>query len=309
MNNKITVTGANKVFLFVAIINIVFSLIVELVDIAYGGFLNGNMLLLLLMIQFYCVLFPALFYMIGNKINIKETLRFNSPGILPSFLIILISAPAFYAASALNSVVMYILQFIGQAPEDTVIPLPQNLGEVFISILVIAVAPSVCEEILHRGVLLKAYENRGTMKAVVISGIMFGVFHFDITNLFGPILLGILFGYYVVKTNSIFAGVIAHFMNNFLATVLQYLTKDLENDLSFYTLEDLGYTLMFGVICAAFVFMLLIGFNLATKGKYNFRASRTTIISDVLSIVSHWPVAIVIVLYTMFTGLYLLTYL
>ncbi len=309
MNNKTTVTGANKVFLFVAIINIVFSLIVELVDIAYGGFLNGNMLLLLLMIQFYCVLFPALFYMIGNKINIKETLRFNSPGILPSFLIILISAPAFYAASALNSVVIYILQFIGQAPEDTVIPLPQNLGEVFISILVIAVAPSVCEEILHRGILLKAYENRGTMKAVVISGIMFGVFHFDITNLFGPILLGILFGYYVVKTNSIFAGVIAHFMNNFLATVLQYLTKDLENDLSFYTLEDLGYTLMFGVICAAFVFMLLIGFNLATKGKYSIRASKTTIISDVLSIVSHWPVAIVIVLYTMFTGLYLLTYL
>ena len=309
MNNKITVTGVNKVFLFVAIINIVFSLIVELVDIAYGGFLDDNMMLLLLMIQFYCVLFPALFYMIGNKINIKETLRFNSPGILPSFLIILISAPAFYAASALNSVVIYILQFIGQAPEDTVIPLPQNLGEVFISILVIAVAPSVCEEILHRGILLKAYENRGTMKAVVISGIMFGVFHFDITNLFGPILLGILFGYYVVKTNSIFAGVIAHFMNNFLATVLQYLTKDLENDMSFYTLEDLGYTLMFGVICTAFVFMLLIGFNLATKGKYIIRKSRTNIISDVLSIVSHWPVAIVIVLYTMFTGLYLLTYL
>lgn len=309
MSNKITVTGANKVFFFVAIINIVFSLIVELVDIACGGFLDDNMLLLLLMIQFYCVLFPALFYMIGNKINIKETLRFNSPGILPSFLIILISAPAFYAASALNSVVIYILQFIGQAPEDTVIPLPQNLGEVFISILVIAVAPSVCEEILHRGILLKAYENRGTMKAVVISGIMFGIFHFDITNLFGPILLGILFAYYVVRTNSIFAGVIAHFMNNFLATVLQYLTKDLENDLSFYTLEDLGYTLMFGVICAAFIFMLLIGFNLTTKGKYNVRSSRTTIISDVLSIVSHWPLAIVIVLYTMFTGLYLLTYL
>ncbi len=309
MSNKITVTGANKVFFFVAIINIVFSLIVELVDIACRGFLDDNMLLLLLMIQFYCVLFPALFYMIGNKINIKETLRFNSPGILPSFLIILISAPAFYAASALNSVVIYILQFIGQAPEDTVIPLPQNLGEVFISIIVIAVAPSVCEEILHRGILLKAYENRGTMKAVVISGIMFGIFHFDITNLFGPILLGILFAYYVVRTNSIFAGVIAHFMNNFLATVLQYLTKDLENDLSFYTLEDLGYTLMFGVICAAFIFMLLIGFNLTTKGKYNVRSSRTTIISDVLSIVSHWPLAIVIVLYTMFTGLYLLTYL
>lgn len=309
MNNKVTVTGANKVFLFVAVINIVFSLVVELIDIAYGNFFDEDMLLILLMIQFYCVLFPALFYMIGNKINIKETLRFNSPGVLPSILIVLISAPAFYAASALNSIIIYILQFVGQAPEDTVIPLPQNLGEVFVTILVIAVAPAVCEEVLHRGVLLKAYEHRGTMKAIVISSIMFGVFHFDITNLFGPIFLGILFGYYVIRTNSIFAGVIAHFMNNFLATVLQYLVKDLESDSSFYSLENLGYTLMFGAICAIFVIALLVCFNLATKGNYIIRASRTTIINDVLSIVSHAPVAVVIVLYALFTGLYLLTYL
>jgi len=308
VNNKVTVTGANKVFLFVAVINIVFSLAVELVDIAFGNVLNDNMLLILMMIQFYCVLFPTLFYMIGKKVNIKETLRFNSPGLLPSFLIILMSAPAFYAASALNSIVVYILQFLGEAPEESSIPIPQNLGEVFVTILVIAIAPAICEEILHRGLLLKAYENRGTMKAIVISGIMFGIFHFDITNLLGPILLGILFGYYVVRTNSIFAGVIAHFMNNFLATILQYSLKDMENDSSFYSLQDLGYTLLFGAICMVFVFLLLVCFKLATEGKGKIRESRTTILNDMLSIVSHWPVIVVMVLYIMFTGLYLMTY-
>jgi membrane protease YdiL (CAAX protease family) len=307
VNNKVTVIGANKVFLFVAIINILFSLVVEIVNIAYGDFLDDDMLMLLLMIQFYCVLFPTLFYMIGNKINIKDVLRFNSPGILPSFLIILISAPAFYAASSLNSVVAYILQFIGHAPEDTVIPIPQNPGEVLVSILVIAIAPAICEEILHRGILLKAYENRGTMKAIVISGIMFGIFHFDITNLLGPIFLGILFGYYVVKTNSIFAAAIAHFMNNFLATVLQYSLKDVENDSSFYTLTDLGYTLMFGAICVVFIYLLLVCFNSATKGKYNIRTSNTTIGNDIISIISHWPLIIVMVLYTLFSMLYVLT--
>lgn len=306
MNNKLKVTGANKVFLFVAIINIVFSLVVELIDIAYGEFLNDGMLLLLLMTQFYCILFPALFYMIGNKINIKEAIRFNSPGLLPSILIVLISAPAFYAATALNSIVIYVLQFVGQAPEDMGIPIPQNPSELFLSILVIAVAPSICEEILHRGILLRAYENRGTVKAIVISSIMFGVFHFDITNLFGPILLGLLFGYYVVRTNSIFAGVIAHFMNNFLATILQYLFKDLESDSSAYTLADLGYTLMFGVICTIFVVVLLLCFNLATKGRYNIRESRTSVLNDVFSIVFHWPVAIVIVLYSIFGAMYLM---
>lgn len=306
MNNKATVVGANKVFLFVAIINIVFSLVIEIVNMAYSDFLDDDTLLLLLMIQFYCILFPSLFYLIGNRINIKETLRFNRPGLLPSFLIVLISAPAFYAASVLNSIGYYFLQFIGKDIEET-IPVPQNPGEVFVSILVIAVAPALCEEILHRGILLKAYENRGTMKAVVISAVMFGIFHFDITNLLGPIFLGLLFGYYVVRTNSIFAAVIAHFMNNFLATILQYLMRNEEKDSSFYSLSDLGAALLFGAICVGFVFLLLLCFKAATKGKYNIRPSGTTIANDIVSIISHGPVIAVIVLYAMFAGLYILS--
>lgn len=308
MNNKITVTGANKVFFLVAVINTVFSIILGIVDVAFGKILDDNTLLLLIMIQFYCVLFPGLFYMIGNKINIKETLRFNSPGLLPSFLIVLISGPAIYVASALNMIVNYLLQFIGQAPEVSQIPIPQNVGELFLAITVIAVAPAICEEVLHRGILLKAYENRGTVKAIVISGIMFGFFHFDISNLLGPIFLGILFGYYVVRTNSIFAGTIGHFMHNFLVTVIQYLLKDMERESNIYTLTDLGQTLTFGAICAVFVALLLFCFNLATKDKGTFRESKTTILNDVVSIITHWPMVIVIVLYVLLTLLNLLTY-
>jgi len=306
LNNKVTVTGVNKVFLFVTIINIVFSIVIEGVSVYHDNFLDDDMLLLLLMIQFYCILFPTLFYMIGKGINIKETLRFNSPGLLPSFLIILISMPAFYAASSLNSIIAYILQFVGKASEDASIPIPQNAGEVFVSILVIAVAPAICEEILHRGLLLKAYESRGTMKAIVISSIMFGFFHFDITNLLGPILLGLLFGYYTVRTNSIFAGAIAHFMNNFLAILLQYSIRNVESESSFYSSQDLFYALTFGTVCLFFVILLLLCFNSVTKGKYNMRKACTTVRNDVVSIISHWPVIIVTVLYILFTLLYML---
>jgi len=306
VNNKVTVTGANKVFMLVLVINIVFSFVTELVDIAFGKILDDNMLLILIMIQFYCILFPTLFYMIRNRINIKDALRFNRPGLLPSFLIILISGPALYAASSLNSIVVYLLQFIGHLPDNSPIPIPQNPAEVFVTLLVIAIAPAICEEILHRGLLLSAYENRGTMKAVVITGIMFGVFHFDINNLLGPIFLGILFGYYVVRTNSIFAGVIAHFMNNFLATIMQYSLKDVEKTSNYYTLQNLGYSLLFGAICTAFVLLLLVCFKLATEGKYKIRESQTTVKNDVISIISHWPIVVSIVLYIIFIGLYLM---
>ena len=65
----------------------------------------------------------------------------------------------------------------------------------------------VCEELMHRGFLLTAYERRGSYRAVVIIAILFGLFHFDIMNLAGPIFLGLIIGYYVIRTGSIFAGI------------------------------------------------------------------------------------------------------
>ena len=76
---------------------------------------------------------------------------------------------------------------------------------------------------MHRGFLLTAYERRGSYRAVVIVAILFGLFHFDIMNLLGPIFLGAVFGYYVIRTDSIFAGILAHFLNNAIVVVIQYL--------------------------------------------------------------------------------------
>ena len=104
--------------------------------------------------------------------------------------------------------------------------MPSTLGKCLIGFLVIALTPGICEEVMFRGMIMSSYNNLGKRKAIIYSAILFGLFHFNLQNLLGPIYLGILFGVIAYKTNSLFPTIIGHTMNNTIALTLGYfLTK------------------------------------------------------------------------------------
>lgn len=53
-----------------------------------------------------------------------------------------------------------------------------------------------------------------------LSGLLFGLFHFDFQRLAAQTLIGFIAAYVVYRTGSIFNGMILHFMNNGLLTLL-----------------------------------------------------------------------------------------
>lgn len=298
MNNKVTVTGVNKLFFIFSILFLFVQLVLSVFDSLFGlGLFEWNIYIVLLINEFILILLPVLIYSFAKKLNFKEVFRFNNPGLLPLIIIALISVPAYFTASMLNNIVVYFIQFIGEVPIQE-IPVPQSLLEFGMGILIVAVTPAICEEMLHRGLLLKGYEIRGSIRAVFITAIFFGIFHMDLTNLVGPIFLGILIGYYVIRTNSIFAGMLAHFMNNTIAESISYYyrTSELLNT-QFISLSDLGSIILFGISGLAAVIALLKWFNLVTLNKSIIRFPISSKRNDALSILSHWPVICTLSLY------------
>ncbi len=299
MKNKITVTGANITFFAFAVAFIFFQFALMVPALLYGDpekFSLDFFIPITLISEYVLILVPVIVYVLIKKLNVKEVFRLNNPGFLPCVVIILIAIPASHVAEAFNVFVLYILELFGKLPESP-IPVPQNIASLIVSLLVIAVTPGICEELLNRGIMMKAYENRGTMKAVVISAILFGIFHFNIMNLFGPILLGLLIGYYVVKTNSIFAGMLAHFLNNAYSMISLYLTRDQYSTEQAITLDVLIRTTIVGVAASVLVFILLLLFNKVTKNRSSFRPSVGSVGSDILAVISHWPMIVVLCLY------------
>jgi sodium transport system permease protein len=87
-----------------------------------------------------------------------------------------------------------------------------------------ALTPAICEELVFRGVLLQSLgrEMRG-WHAVVLSAAIFGAFHlsFETALRFLPTaFIGLLMGWVVWHSRSIFASMLMHFVNNAFVVML-----------------------------------------------------------------------------------------
>ncbi|MDP4182141.1 MAG: type II CAAX endopeptidase family protein [Bacillota bacterium] len=307
MKNKITVTGANITFFSFAMAYILFTILMLFPTLIFGkDFASDNFAVITLISEYVIILGPVFVYVFIKKLSIREIFRLNNPGFLPMVIILLTVIPASLAGEAFNMLIVYPLSLIGKLPE-TPIPVPHTINDLLLMLFVIGVTPGICEEILNRGIFLKAYEKRGTVKAIVISAIFFGLFHFDIQNLFGPIFLGLLMGYYVARTNSIFSSMFAHFLNNSFAVLCLYWARNEQpQQSSRITFEQFGITMLRGAIAFAIVIVLMLLFTKLTEKKSTFQPSISGVGSDIKSVVSHWPIIVILSMYFCFTCLIVL---
>jgi membrane protease YdiL (CAAX protease family) len=103
-----------------------------------------------------------------------------------------------------------------------------SVPELLFVILIVALIPSICEELLFRGLVQRNFEKSSPIKwlGIIVTGIIFGVYHLNPFSLIPLIALGIYFGYIVYKSDSILVAIIAHFFNNAVAVLASYFHID-----------------------------------------------------------------------------------
>lgn len=84
----------------------------------------------------------------------------------------------------------------------------------FIALCVFA---PIFEELLFRGTMLAHHLKYGGWHAIIVSSIMFGMFHQNLQQFFYTTVTGIIFALVVVKTGSLVSSMIMHASFNFLA--------------------------------------------------------------------------------------------
>lgn len=115
-----------------------------------------------------------------------------------------------------------ILQYFGyQYPnnENTF----SGVSGLLISLILTAVLPGICEEFLHRGVLLNGMAKHfGVRKALLWSSLLFGLMHMNAGQFFYATILGWFMGVIALSTGSLWGSIIVHFTNNALSTYFGY---------------------------------------------------------------------------------------
>lgn len=94
-------------------------------------------------------------------------------------------------------------------------------GIIWFGLLNIALIPAICEEVLFRGYILRAFEKSwGPVVAVLISGLVFGMFHIQLGNIFPLATLGVILALMTWLSGTLWPAVVAHFINNGAAVLV-----------------------------------------------------------------------------------------
>lgn len=79
----------------------------------------------------------------------------------------------------------------------------------------IGLVPAVCEEVMYRGYVQRAFEKSwGITAAILISGAIFGAYHLQISNFLPLATLGVFLAYLTYISDSLIPAMVAHFINN-----------------------------------------------------------------------------------------------
>jgi membrane protease YdiL (CAAX protease family) len=98
-----------------------------------------------------------------------------------------------------------------------------NLGIVLLALVVVIGAP-IAEELFFRGLVLRSVERRlGSAWAVVISGVAFGLTHFQALQTPALVAFGIVLGVLVLRTGRLGTSIVTHMAFN-AATVIYLLS-------------------------------------------------------------------------------------
>jgi membrane protease YdiL (CAAX protease family) len=84
-----------------------------------------------------------------------------------------------------------------------------------ITLFHVALVPAICEETLYRGYVMSAFKKSWSIwPAIIVSGLLFGLYHVQLSNLIPLATLGMLFAYITWITESIYPAIVAHLVNN-----------------------------------------------------------------------------------------------
>lgn len=213
-NKSVNIFEVNVLYLVMGVLLLTVGSIVQMKDIRIG----------LIITEYFLVLLPPIIFMMVKQINIAKFIRLNRLRIKHGLLIIAITILSYPIALFFNLLVLTILSKVGNISQPS-IPTASNFTEYIILMLIISLSAGICEEVFFRGFIMRGYEGLGKIQAIVVSAFLFGLFHFNIQNIVGPIVLGIVFGYLVYRTNSLYAGIIGHATNNGIAVTIGYLVN------------------------------------------------------------------------------------
>lgn len=140
---------------------------------------------------------------------------------------------AFGSAILISNISLLIIKLYPMSQADIAI-FETLLGGGTISIITVCLLAPFLEEMLFRGIILRSFmHNYSMFYAILLSSLLFAIFHFNIYQFFGAYILGTFLGWLYVVTKSLWPCIFSHALHNVISISYYYFYGGYEESINY----------------------------------------------------------------------------
>jgi membrane protease YdiL (CAAX protease family) len=199
-----------------------------------------NILLIFSMVTTYLVGMPLIYLMMKDM----PTVQIQKHKIKPWQFILaaIMSFALMYCANMVGTVITAVAGFLkGSAVETNAasqLAMSANMGLTFFFMVLCA---PVIEELIFRKLIVDRTVKYGEGTAILLSGLMFGLFHGNLSQFAYAFVLGMFFAFIYIKTGQIKVTIGLHMIINFIGGIVSVLVLKMLDNSGFYDMTSGEY--------------------------------------------------------------------
>lgn len=180
----------------------------------------------------YYILFVALPVMLYARRDpgIASHLRIEPLKGRVAALSVLTAAVAVLFINCVSQLWFILVQCMGGTIPASGVAVPTTVRGLASAVILSAALPGICEELLFRGLMLSAWEERGSLRAVTTVSLLFTLLHGNLLGIPSEFICGVLLACIVISSGSLFAGMVFHTVFNSTLLIASYWARTVETD-------------------------------------------------------------------------------
>ena len=251
------------------------SLIIQIIVINIIGGVNHNILsdinilAIISSICNYILPFPLFFYLM-RKIE-KQNLEKQSLSLKKFLLYLAITFTLMWIGNLVGVTVTSLIGNLFQIDISNPVEYLINSSDIWLNLLLISIIGPIFEEIFFRKFLIDRTIKYGARVSIILSAVIFGFFHGNISQLFYAFLLGGFFAYVYIKTGKIIYTIALHIIVNLTGSVVSLFVSESVNALTAntYGTIDLLIIILYFLIIVSALFAGILSLLMFRKSKFN----------------------------------------
>ena len=200
------------------------SIIIQVIIINILGLLNSNLiydfnsLTIISAICNYILPFPILIYLMG-KID-SQTPEKNTLTVKRFITYIAVTLTLMWAGNIIGLAITALISFT--TPFDVSNPVQSmiNSSDIWLNLMLISIIGPIFEEIFFRKLLIDRTMKYGAKASILLSALLFGLFHGNLNQFFYAFLIGGFFAYVYIRTGNIKYTILLHIIVNLMGSVV-----------------------------------------------------------------------------------------